>query len=376
MPLFSPITFALPKVPKRQVMHSLDNYDKDEILALKKTEDNFINVIHPQDTRSRDSNLVRKMWVKFLHNEWYIKSIKPSFFYYKICSPEFQTIGFLGGVCTSDIQSNTITKHEKTYPSRVDHMTEYIKTVQIQAEPVMMIHETPVPQEIKSSEIEKNKCFSDFEFEGIRHQLWHLTFRQSKVLENWAKKQSHFHLADGHHRIQCMVNLSQEIQKPLFPLSYLVHQSQIKLHSFVWYSNAIFSEDTFLKLEQIFIKQGGLALTEVKVSTNQYPLVIQIRHLWFGFTKEAIKSENIPDFITHYLLSSFSELQSELNYKPNKSNSCTKMSSKNQLAFYMKPFSKSYLFNFAKKQKVLPAKSTFILPKLLSGMVVSPFIDI
>jgi uncharacterized protein (DUF1015 family) len=52
------------------------------------------------------------------------------------------------------------------------------------------------------------------------------------------------------------------------------------------------------------------------------------------------------------------------------------MSSKNQLAFYMKPFSKSYLFNFAKKQKVLPAKSTFILPKLLSGMVVSPFIDI
>jgi len=376
MPLFSPIIFALPKVPKRQVMGSLDNYDKDEILALKKTKDNFINVIHPQDTRSRNSNQVREMWINFLKNEWYSESANPCFFFYKICSPKFQTIGFLGGVCTSDIQSNTITKHEKTYHNRVNYMAEYIKTVQIQAEPVMVIHETPIPHEIQTSEIEKNDSLCDFEFEGVRHQLWKLNFRQSKSLENWAKKQSHFHLADGHHRIQCMVNLSQEIQKPLFPLSYLVHQSQIKLHSFVWYSNAILSEDTFLRLKQIFIKQGDLALTELKVSTNQYPLVIQIRQLWFGFTKEAIKSENIPDFITHSLLSSFSELQSELNYKPNTSNSWTKMTSKNQLAFYMKPFSKSYLFNFAKKQKVLPAKSTFILPKLLTGMVVSPFIDI
>jgi hypothetical protein len=114
MPLFSPIIFALPKVPKRQVMGSLDNYDKDEILALKKTKDNFINVNHPQDTRSRNSNQVREMWINFLKNEWYSESANPCFFFYKICSPKFQTIGFLGGVCTSDIQSNTITKHEKT----------------------------------------------------------------------------------------------------------------------------------------------------------------------------------------------------------------------------------------------------------------------
>lgn len=52
MPKFTPLSFSLPKAPSRQVIHSLDKYSFKEVLELKKTEDNFINVIHPQKKKT------------------------------------------------------------------------------------------------------------------------------------------------------------------------------------------------------------------------------------------------------------------------------------------------------------------------------------
>lgn len=376
MPLFTPISFSLPKAPSRQVIHSLDKYSFKEVLELKKTEDNFINVIHPQKKKPRDVNQVREMWLNFLKERKYTETKKPSFFYYKISNSNFQTVGFLGGADTSDIESNKITKHEKTFKNRVDHMATYVKAVQIQAEPVMMIHELPTPNELKPYILEKNDCVLDFDFDGTRHQLWPLDSNQSTILENWANSQTHFHLADGHHRIQCMVDLSKVVGKPLSVFSFLVHESQIKLNSFVWFTNEVLSQRFYLALEQMIVKRGGGTLKNNENLKSNYPLLIQVKQQWFGFSKETINSENIPNFIISKLLDPLPAPLPKLNYAPDLNESSLGSQSNNQLVFHMKPLSKSYLFDFAKKQKTLPAKSTFILPKMLTGLLISSVFDI
>ena len=61
--------------------------------------------------------------MNFLKERKYTETKKPSFFYYKISNSNFQTVGFLGGADTSDIESNKITKHEKTFKNNKDTIT-------------------------------------------------------------------------------------------------------------------------------------------------------------------------------------------------------------------------------------------------------------
>lgn len=124
------------------------------------------------------------------------------------------------------------------------------------------------------------------------------------------------------------------------------------------------------------LKEGGGTLKNNENLKSNYPLLIQVKQQWFGFSKETINSENIPNFIISKLLDPLPTPLPKLNYAPDLNESSLESQSNNQLVFHMKPLSKSYLFDFAKKQKTLPAKSTFILPKMLTGLLISSVFDI
>ena len=377
MPKFSPLCFNLPVNPSIQVMRSLDSYNDVELKKFQINKKHFSNIIYPQNKKINSPFIVRENWEKFIQNKWYLKKYKPSIYYYKISNPTKQIVGFIGSLSTHDFFNNNVTMHEQTYSKRVQHMTNYIKTVKIQAEPVIVIHESPLPVALKLNKIENKKCSVDFEFEDTRHQLWRLNETQNEILNTWSQKQNYFHLADGHHRSECMINLSKDIKADLPISTFLVHQNQISLDSFVWFSKNNIDNSIQLKLVDRLIELGAIKFLNKSESVIDFSLIVKINNSFYGLMIQESKDETIPHYINNFILKGFNEIQNTLEYRPNLSHlKILKTTLSESLAFYMKPISKQSLFDNAKNKIFLPAKSTYISPKMLTGMVVSSLVNI
>jgi uncharacterized protein (DUF1015 family) len=377
MPKFSPLCFNLPVNPSIQVMRSLDSYNDVELKKFQINKKHFSNIIYPQNKKINSPFIVRENWEKFIQNKWYLKKYKPSIYYYKISNPTKQIVGFIGSLSTHDFFNNNVTMHEQTYSKRVQHMTNYIKTVKIQAEPVIVIHESPLPVTLILNKIENKKCSVDFEFEDTRHQLWRLNETQNEILNTWSQKQNYFHLADGHHRSECMINLSKDIKADLPISTFLVHQNQISLDSFVWFSKNNMDNSIQLKLVDRLIELGAIKFLNKSESVIDFSLIVKINNSFYGLMIQESKKETIPNYINNFILKDFNKIQKTLEYRPNLgSPKILKTTLSESLAFYMKPISKQSLFNNAKNKIFLPAKSTYISPKMLTGMVVSSLVNI
>lgn len=377
MPKFSPLCFNLPVNPSIQVMRSLDSYNDVELKKFQINKKHFSNIIYPQNKKINSPFIVRENWEKFIQNKWYLKKYKPSIYYYKISNPTKQIVGFIGSLSTHDFFNNNVTMHEQTYSKRVQHMTNYIKTVKIQAEPVIVIHESPLPVTLILNKIENKKCSVDFEFENTKHQLWRLNETQNEILNTWSQKQNYFHLADGHHRSECMINLSKDIKADLPISTFLVHQNQISLDSFVWFSKNNMDNSIQLKLVDRLIELGAIKFLNKSESVIDFSLIVKINNSFYGLMIQESKDETIPHYINNFILKGFNEIQNTLEYRPNLSHlKILKTTLSESLAFYMKPISKQSLFDNAKNKIFLPAKSTYISPKMLTGMVVSSLVNI
>ena len=377
MPKFSPLPFNLPVNPSIQVMRSLDSYNDVELKKFQINKKHFSNIIYPQNKKINSPFIVRENWEKFIQNKWYLKKYKPSIYYYKISNPTKQIVGFIGSLSTHDFFNNNVTMHEQTYSKRVQHMTNYIKTVKIQAEPVIVIHESPLPVTLILNKIENKKCSVDFEFENTKHQLWRLNETQNEILNTWSQKQNYFHLADGHHRSECMINLSKDIKADLPISTFLVHQNQISLDSFVWFSKNNIDNSIQLKLVDRLIELGAIKFLNKSESVIDFSLIVKINNSFYGLMIQESKDETIPHYINNFILKGFNEIQNTLEYRPNLSHlKISKTTLSESLAFYMKPISKQSLFDNAKNKIFLPAKSTYISPKMLTGMVVSSLVNI
>ena len=377
MPKFSPLCFNLPVNPSIQVMRSLDSYNDVELKKFQINKKHFSNIIYPQNKKINSPFIVRENWEKFIQNKWYLKKYKPSIYYYKISNPTKQIVGFIGSLSTHDFFNNNVTMHEQTYSKKVQHMTNYIKTVKIQAEPVIVIHESPLPVTLILNKIENKKCSVDFEFENTKHQLWRLNETQNEILNTWSQKQNYFHLADGHHRSECMINLSKDIKADLPISTFLVHQNQISLDSFVWFSKNNMDNSIQLKLVDRLIELGAIKFLNKSESVIDFSLIVKINNSFYGLMIQESKDETIPHYINNFILKGFNEIQNTLEYRPNLSHlKISKTMLSESLAFYMKPISKQSLFDNAKNKIFLPAKSTYISPKMLTGMVVSSLVNI
>jgi len=375
MPQFHPLNFVFPNHPQSQVMNSLHSYTNAEINELKnKSEKGFINVICPKNITEKSPILVRRIWEKFLSKKWYQKQLKPLVYFYKISTLTEQYNGFLGGIQTDDFKKKKITIHEKTFPKRIKQMAEYLEKVKIQAEPVVIIHENNLPDSLNPFILKQKPCDMVFNFEGYRHQLWALSKVQEETLKNWAEKEKCFHLADGHHRIECMNYLSDQIKKPLNVSSFLLHHSQIQLQAYIWLLKDPLKKETKIQIEDLIIQNKGDEISLNEFINKDLTLAIKINDNYFGFNEFNLKTENIPEFIHNNLLIRFPDIKQKMKYLPKYINSLKQLKSlvhSNEIIFSMKPISKELLFENAKRNKKLPQKSTNILPKMLTGMAIS-----
>lgn len=371
MPQFHPIQLILPSKPSQQVMQSLDNYTAKEVSALKEDQkEGFIHILKSSARSKNKNQKIREKWMEALEKKHYLSQEDSQFYYYSISKEGFKTTGFIGGCEPSDFEKGKVTLHEETYTKRVSHMTRYLKKVQIQAEPVILIYEDQSKLKLNFSALEQRSPLVKFEFDQAEHKLWPLNEKETKVLKEWSSLQAYFHLADGHHRVASLRNLAKKDQQSYLLSSFLVHKDQLQLYSFVWFLKASLSKNFRSRLLDLIKELKAETFDIDKEGKANYDIILKIDSTYYGLKEHF---SNPPAYIHQTLKSVTPGLLGELDYIADTSKGIdTKRWVSCDLVFFMKPISFELLFEYAKSGKNLPAKSTYILPKLLTGFLVSP----
>ena len=209
-----------------------------------------------------------------------------------------------------------------------------------------------------------------FSLDKSEHRLWVLNAKEGKLLKEWSSVQAYFHLADGHHRVASLRNLAKLDQQSYLLSCFLVPQNQLQLYSFVWYLKGKLNKRLRTLLLDLFAQLKVEIFDIEKKGKETYALIVKLDATFYGLKKHF---SDVPSFLYQTLKSKIPGLLARLDYVPDTERDINvKRWETCDLAFFMQPISMELLFNYAKSGKNLPAKSTYILPKLHTGFLVSP----
>jgi uncharacterized protein (DUF1015 family) len=388
------------------ISRSYDTYSKKEIKAiLAENRLSFLNVIKPDvitgiKNPANSPELFqqsRDVFEQLLKNEVFIQDDEPSYYVYTQHIGRQNFTGILGCASVEDYDSGVIRIHEQTIASREGILRDYLDVVKINAEPVCFTYPRNGSLELLMEIVKQNPPLLDFEGDdGKKHQLWKVcdTEWTSKISEKFSSLK-HIYIADGHHRSASSVLLAHDKwvktgrivgNEPWNNfLGIFFPDDQLKIYEFNRIVKDLgnkgvaqfleeLSEDfeVYFK-EQIPIKPEQPGHFGMCLGDHWYKLVYKGRR-----STEAVASLDVSilsDKILKPLLG-ITDLRNDnrINFVPG-----TKgpqelerlvNTGKYDVAFSLFPVTGEQFYAISDQGKTMPPKSTYVVPKLLSGLVV------
>jgi len=180
----------------------------------------FIHIINPEfgDQIKTEPNSperferIRDKYQEFIDKEYLFQEDKEAFYIYRQTTPEQQFTGIVCGVDIREYLNGKIKIHEHTITSRVQTFTNYLDVCDFNAEPVLL---TFPHQEIDFhkliDQIVKESPEYDFTTTNMhRHEVWVIKNETdiSGIQKAFAVIDE-LYIADGHHRMASSVNLGE-----------------------------------------------------------------------------------------------------------------------------------------------------------------------
>lgn len=204
MPHFTPIQPFLPAQPQQACL-PIGGYTPRQLEHIRHHQPNsFLNVVFPEGTsKSRpDWHLSRKAWEQFVYHDLYKPVPQPAFFLYYQRDQEREFSGLIGAASTKDFEQGYIRKHEDTLRLKEKTLLNYLHILRIQAEPVYLLFDDDPEWADLLAKLHGLPPLVDFSDSlGRRHILkpvWDGT-TQEKIAHYFLRKEA-FYVADGHHR--------------------------------------------------------------------------------------------------------------------------------------------------------------------------------
>jgi len=244
--------------------------------------------------------------------------------------------GIIAGTATQDYKNGLLKKHEDTLQPREQLFKEYLKTAGFNAEPVLLTYpDDDLVNTIIDSQKKSRPVYDFVTTDHSNHKLWVVNDPVAiKSLQDQFKKMPHIYIADGHHRSASSSLLAGEMGENHdsynYFMSYLIAQSQLRIYEFnrlVKDLNGLSKEDFLMQLDMKFrIQNRGLEM--YKPSYGQTDLL------------------RIKDRVD----------KGEFT-----------------VGFGLFPATVEQLKSIADASMIMPPKSTYIRPKLPSGLTIYEF---
>ena len=348
-------------------------------------------------------NLVRNRYLEFKEDSVFIQDKKPSYYVYKIVNRDgYSFSGIIAATSAEDYELDVIKKHEDTIEYREHIFKDYLKVVGFNAEPVLLTY--PDNTVIDSIILNSQKERAEFEFTTTyrdTHYLWILNDKESvKTIQKEFESIETIYIADGHHRSASSYLLSKDLKaqnknhignEPYnFFMSYLIPESHLKIYEFnrlVKDLNGLSKEAFLIRLDTKFrIENRGKELYKpnkkhhfcMYLDGEFYSLYLRKSNYSFNTSLDALDTQILYKTILEPLLG-ISDLRNDtrIDYSFGKNdlvNIKSKVDSGEfQVGFGLVPITINEMKAIANDGLTMPPKSTYIEPKLRSGVTIYEF---
>ena len=399
--------------PPRDLVHlvATRSYMTYSEPALKdKLENNpytFLRVINPDWEGeklygSEKFEAVRSEFHRFMEEGYFVQDEKPAYYLYEQVVRGRSFMGIIGGAAVDDYAKGMIRKHEDTLSAREAMFKEYLKVTDFNAEPVLLSYpDIPGLDVIVARHRMERPEYEFYTTDGHLHRLWAIDEEEDHhSIEAYFERIPALYIADGHHRCASSALLSEEIcsHSPearengtcRYFMALMMPESQ--LH--IWDFNRLVrdlnghSDESFRKaIEEHFqvsrIPQGTDPLPRSKHDFSMY-----LDGEWYNliYDGQAVDpTDPVADLDAQILtekvltpLLGIEDLRSDerVSFLDGRKGVIGLEASVDSggfaVAFALHPISMEQLKRISDAGRTMPPKSTYIEPKLRSGLTVYP----
>lgn len=357
----------------------------------------FLHIIHPDMTATKlhktsdlDARfeLVRDKYEEFLKEEILLRDEVAGFYIYRQIKNGHPFTGIIGSVAVEDYLSGKIKVHEQTLARREETFVKYLDITNINAEPVLlMARNNAAIEDIFEKYLDSRPEYDFTTTNKVRHQLWVINDEQDvRSIQNAYAQMDALYIADGHHRSSSSARLFEKRQAEgkaneasAHCLAYILDESNVRIYEFnriVKDLNGRTPEEVIAALSKNFYINEAPALArpmakgEFSMYMNRQWYLLNLKHAHNELDAQVLSDTVLgPIFGIHDLRKDkrISFLEGPRGMEGIKQ-SVDK--NKDGIGFGLYPVSIHELKSIADAGKSMPPKSTWVEPKLRSGLVV------
>jgi uncharacterized protein (DUF1015 family) len=383
--------------------HSIERYSKatiEEILSGNPIS--FLQVIYSgksvKGPYHEQLKAIKKKFDLFNAEKILQQDKKPCFYIYRQVKDKRSHLGIIALASVEDYKKGIIRIHEQTLAEREEKLKEYLTVCDFNAEPVCLTH--PYNKELDKflKAAAKGKPLYDFSADHIHHSIWQVNTKAGiNSITKFFKKMPNLYIADGHHRAASSTLLAEMKKKS--------NKKHTGKEAYNYFMSAFFAETelTIVNFDRMVatLNQHSTKSFLKALSTNfevtlkgkkaykpasASEMSLYIEKNWYllktkksvGKTKDPVDTLDVS-ILSNYILSPILNITDLRNDKRiafipgikdleeiHKAVDSGKM----KAAFCLYPISFKELKAVADSGREMPPKSTWIEPKLESGLLV------
>ncbi|MBR3588933.1 MAG: DUF1015 domain-containing protein [Clostridia bacterium] len=320
------------------------------------------------------------------------------YIYRQIMNGRAQT-GIVGAASIDDYIEGRIKRHEFTRADKEEDRIRHIDTCDANTGPIFLTyrHKSEISAFIKSY-CEENSPLYDFESDNVQQTVWEISNKNLiSDLENMLSDAGDYYIADGHHRCAsaAKVGIKRREENPGFDgteefnffLAVLFADSDLEIMDYnrvIKDLNGLTAEEFLNKISEKFDIEKHLGCEPFK-PTEKHTFGLFMEGIWYKLTaKEGIFDKNDPvdrldvSILQNNLISPILGITDPRTDKRidfvggirGLKELERRVASDMKIAFSMFPTTLDDLMSIADAGKVMPPKSTWFEPKLLSGLFI------
>lgn len=363
-------------------------------LRIDRAEINFPEMMDPHDPRVYAK--AREIFEKMLEKQHLIQDEQAYFYIYRqVMGGRVQT-GLVACTAVDDCINGVIKKHELTRPDKEHDRVEHIKALQAQTGPIFQAYrDREEIRQLIDGWVKTHEPLYQFSAFGVDHLCWLVDSRETIAeLEHLFSAVDCLYIADGHHRSAAAVRVGRELREQSpdpqaefnYFLSVLFPASDLKIlpyNRLVKDLAGLSSQEFFQQIEERFALEQAPASPYAPEQKGTFGMYTAGR--WYKLTPhpglvprdDPVKSLDVS-ILQDHLLAPILKIQDPrrderidfvggIRGLKELERRCRE---DRQVAFSLYPTSIEELFAVADRGQVMPPKSTWFEPKLLSGLFI------
>ena len=375
--------------------------------TLKEKLDNnpftFLHIINPgyidktKKYGTEKFNLVKQKFTDFNSEGTLFQDKKKSVYIYSQKKNNKTFTGIITAASVDDYLNGNIKVHEQTITKRQEIFKDYLQITGFNADPVLLSYSDN--KNINSIVSNKMLERSEYEFtttNKVSHKLWKIDDEQiiNRIVSEF-KNIEDIYIADGHHRSASSSLLCKSIRKENpnynpednfnFFMSFMIPESQLNIINFnrlIKHINGFTERELISEIEKSYSIKNKGGNTYSPILKDE--IAMYLGGKWYSLIAHSKKYNSTfesldPSILSENILSPILGITDEKTDKnitfldgtiPLSDLKIKVDSEKYKVAFILKPIDINSLKKVADNNEIMPPKSTYVEPKLRSGLTI------